>query len=174
MAKVASGLVSGVLLPGVIYHRRPEHPFPQRRYAALLNQPISEADCGGDVVEPNTGRVYGHIVQMARYSDVQVVYVVSVADALWDVNRQFDEEARLATTWYIKQKQGLTGCPRQGIDDTIVKTSPGTSELVSASKHIDEPPSLPQQQSNLPHEPRATSHEPLHFRCVNIRLPIPN
>jgi hypothetical protein len=80
VAKVASGLVHGVLLPRVIHHRRSEYSFPQRRYVALLSQPISEADCGGDIAEHNTGRVYGNIVQTACYLDVQVVYVVSVAE----------------------------------------------------------------------------------------------
>lgn len=111
VARTSSGDIRGIILPGAIYHRRAGYTFPQRRYAVLLDDPIAETECGTEIFELGTEHTYGYIVQIGRYSRVQVVYAVTISDAFWDVSSRFDEEARNATLWYDKQPKALPLCP---------------------------------------------------------------
>ncbi|EFX05758.1 c2h2 finger domain containing protein [Grosmannia clavigera kw1407] len=110
VARTSSGDIRGIVLPGAIYYRRAGYTFPQRRYAILLDDPIAETECGAEIFELGTAHVYGYVVHIGRYSRVQVVYAVAVADGFWDVSSRFDEETRNATLWYDRQPRALPLC----------------------------------------------------------------
>ncbi|KAI0148957.1 hypothetical protein BJ166DRAFT_601554 [Pestalotiopsis sp. NC0098] len=131
----SGGITRGKIRPSAVYVRVPNQTSLQKLFVVQLDTVVIDGDCGADVVDENTGALYGHIVRGCR--GTQIAYIVSALEVLADLRERLDanpvvvspglEEAE--TTW-----SGLLSDDQQAVDTPETCTGP-LAEYVALS-HI--------------------------------------
>ncbi|KAK6223939.1 hypothetical protein LQW54_000084 [Pestalotiopsis sp. IQ-011] len=79
----SGGIAHGKIMPSAVYFRNPNQKSLQKLYVVHLSTMVVDGDCGADVVDVNTGNLYGHIVRGCR--GTQITYIVSAKDVFEDL-----------------------------------------------------------------------------------------
>lgn len=80
----SGGFARGRLRPSAVYLRTPDHTSLQKLFVVQLSTVILEGDCGAEVLDEETGDLYGHIVRGCR--GTHIAYIVSAKDVFEDLH----------------------------------------------------------------------------------------
>lgn len=79
----SGGITHGRLMPSAVYLRNHNQRSFQKLYVVRLSTMVVDGDCGADVIDVNTGSLYGHIVRGC--CGTRIAYIVSTKDVFEDL-----------------------------------------------------------------------------------------
>jgi len=123
----SSGVVKGILVPGITFLGRGNQKGPQKLYVLQLNGFVAEGDSGAAVVDEISGTFYGHMV--SGCPGTRIAYIIAAIDIFQDLESELLGQVTIAS-----QKT----CQKSPIQ------SPTLSSLSSISTSVlEEPDHLP-------------------------------
>ncbi|KAF3026514.1 hypothetical protein E8E14_013586 [Neopestalotiopsis sp. 37M] len=107
----SNGPIRGKLIPGGLYLRSSTHPVLEELFVVYLQGQILYGDCGADVVDAQTGDLYGHIVRGC--TGRQIAYIRAATDVFEDIQQRLglvpviahDDKGEAAPTKLPKSKR---------------------------------------------------------------------
>lgn len=82
----SNGKTRGRLIPGAIYLRSTTHPSLEELFVVHLQGQIMSGDCGADVLDAQTGDLYGHVIRGCP--GTQIAYIRAATDVFQDIQQR--------------------------------------------------------------------------------------
>ncbi|KAF2999570.1 hypothetical protein E8E14_003613 [Neopestalotiopsis sp. 37M] len=121
----SGGFTRGKLMPHAVYcHDHPKQAALQRLFIVQLDTVVVDGDCGADVVDEETGLLYGHIVRGGR--GTQIAYIVPAEEVSKHILNTFNE---VASTDILRKGQSMLGKRKAMADIETVNDQPSSKRI---------------------------------------------
>lgn len=82
----SNGTTRGRLIPSAVYLKSTTHPSLEELFVVHLQGQIMSGDCGADVLDAETGDLYGHVVRGCP--GTQIAYIRAATDVFQDIQQR--------------------------------------------------------------------------------------